>query len=303
MKHTNSPPPSRENASLSDLIRKPYWLRRPMAHEGKQEQVKEQLNSVHTVCTEAKCPNRGECFAHGTATFLVMGAVCTRRCIFCSVGKGVVKPLDWGEIDRVVEAAVSMQLHHLVITSVTRDDLPDGGASFFAKLVNVARERINDITIELLIPDMQGDHAALSAVFASRPDVLNHNVETVPSLYHTVRPQADYRQSLSVLRSASEAELLTKSGMMVGLGESKKDVFSVMDDLAGAGCSIVTIGQYLQPTPEQTPVVRYVTPEEFKEYRDYGEKKDLHVVAGPFVRSSYNALKIMKEYNGNLRRT
>ena len=271
-----------------------------MAHQGKQEQVKQLLNDVRTVCAEARCPNRGECFAQGTATFLVMGAVCTRRCIFCSVEKGGVEPLDWGEIDRVVEAAKSMQLQHLVITSVTRDDLLDGGASFFAKLVSVVREQCNGVSIELLIPDMQGDPAALSTVFGSRPDVLNHNVETAPSLYKTVRPQANYRQSLLVLKGASEAELITKSGMMVGLGETNREVFSVIDDLAEAGCSIITIGQYLQPTSKQTPVVRYVTPDEFALFRDYGEKNNLHIVAGPFVRSSYNALKIMEEYNVKL---
>lgn len=288
--------PNKTDTSV-EIKRKPHWLRRPMAHQGKQEQVKEQLADIHTVCAEARCPNRGECFAHGTATFLVMGAVCTRRCVFCSVDKGEVKPLDRGEIGRVIEAAKSMRLHHMVITSVTRDDLPDGGASFFAELVGAVREKLKGTSVELLIPDMQGDHNALSTIFDCRPDVLNHNVETVPSLYETVRPVADYHRSLSVLKSASQAGLVTKSGLMVGLGESKQDVFSVMDDMARAGCAIVTIGQYLQPTPNQTPVARYVTPEEFSEYRTYGEKNKLHVVAGPFVRSSYNALKIMKEYN------
>lgn len=294
--------PSQKSASVSDPVRKPAWLRRPMAHQGKQNRIREHIkcNEVHTVCNEARCPNRGECFAHGTATFLVMGAICTRKCAFCSVGKGVASPLDWNEINRVIEATESMGLQHLVVTSVTRDDLPDGGGAFFAELVRTVRRKLPGVTIELLIPDMQGDSEALSMVFQSRPDVLNHNVETIPALYASVRPQADYQRSLRVLGMASEAGLLTKSGLMVGLGEEDTAVLSVLDDLASAGCKIVTIGQYLRPTPEQIAVQNYVSPEVFRKYASEGKKRGLLVVAAPFVRSSYNALKTMEECVSNM---
>jgi lipoyl synthase len=276
--------------------RKPGWLKRPIAFQGKQQQVQEQIAAagLHTVCREARCPNRSECFARGTATFLVMGAVCTRGCIFCSVGKGAPASLDWSEIDRIVDAAGSMKLGHVVITSVTRDDLPDGGASFLATLVEAFRSALPAVTVELLIPDLGGSEDALAVVFKSRPAVLNHNVETVPSLYPVIRPQADYRRSLAVLRQSAAAGLVTKSGLMVGLGEKPEEIQAVLDDLHTCGCAIVTIGQYLQPSPEQTAVVTYVSPEQFKTYQEYGEKKGVfRVVSGPFVRSSYNAAEVV----------
>lgn len=283
------------------LPRKPEWLKRPMAHNGRQRQVIENLTAcgLHTVCAEAKCPNRGECFSRGTATFLVMGRVCTRRCAFCGIAKGSVEPLDMTEIDRVVSSIRSMKIRHAVITSVTRDDLPDGGARFFAQMVAALRRELPGVTAELLIPDFQGDPEALSVVFDSRPDILNHNVETVPSLYCRVRPQADYERSLCLLRSANSAGLRAKSGLMVGLGESFEEVCKVLDDLESCGCRVVTIGQYLQPSPHQVPVESYVAPERFRGYAMYGERHGLmRVVAGPFVRSSYRAAEILEEISG-----
>ncbi|MBN1577598.1 MAG: lipoyl synthase [Chitinispirillaceae bacterium] len=278
--------------------RKPSWLKRSMAFGGKQGQVRRLLAAfgLRTVCSEAKCPNRSECYAQGTATFLVMGPVCTRNCSFCSVMKGSPMPLSKDEINRVVEAVRAMKLHHVVITSVTRDDLCDGGASFFAEMVAAFRRNAAGVTIELLIPDLKGDPDALATVLRSRPDILNHNVETVPSLYRTIRPQADYHRSLLVLQRASRFGLATKSGLMVGLGESPEEVFSVLDDLKTCGCRVVTIGQYLQPSPHQTPVKAFISPQQFKVFAAYGEKTGIpKVVAGPFVRSSYHASKIMEE--------
>ena len=284
-------------ASSERQQRKPFWLRRPIAFQGKQHQVNQQIDAsgLHTVCKEARCPNRSECFARGTATFLVMGSVCTRGCAFCSVDKGIADSLDWSEIDRVVDAARTMKLCHVVVTSVTRDDLPDGGASFFRALVGAFRSALPEVTIELLIPDLKGDAGALEMVFSSRPDILNHNVETVPSLYSSIRPQAAYYRSLEVLRSAAGAGLVTKSGLMVGMGESPREIFDVLDDLHQCGCSIVTIGQYLQPSPRQTAVIEYVSLEQFDAYRVYGEQKGIaRVSAGPFVRSSYHAAGIIE---------
>lgn len=276
---------------------KPSWLKRPMAFSGKQGLVRNllKLHGLHTVCYEARCPNRSECHARGTATFLVMGPLCTRQCRFCSVTKGAPASLDRGEIGRVVNAVRAMNLRHAVITSVTRDDLPDGGAAFFAELVTVFRRDLPGVTIELLIPDFNGATEALTEVFRSRPDILNHNVETVPSLYATIRPQADYFRSLSVLRRAAESGLVTKSGLMVGLGESPQEICKVLDDLKSCGCKAVTIGQYLQPSELQIGVKEYISPQQFEEYARYGRKAGISmVIAGPFIRSSYHASKIME---------
>ena len=281
--------------------RKPSWLKRPIAFRGKNKQVQNHLitHGLHTVCSEAGCPNRSECFARGTATFLVMGPICSRHCSFCNVSKGTPLPLDWDEINRVVKATREMNLRHVVITSVTRDDIPDGGAAFFAELVSVFRRDLPGVTIELLIPDFNGESGALATVIESRPDILNHNIETVPSLYASVRPQADYSRSLSVLQHAARTGLVTKSGLMVGLGESPQEVFSVLDDLKASGCSIVTIGQYLQPSKLQTGVKAYISPQQFEEYAGYGGKTGIsRVFAGPFVRSSYHASEIMESLAG-----
>lgn len=278
--------------------RKPKWLRRPMAFQGRQWHIQASLDAagLHTVCSEARCPNRSECYARGTATFLVMGPVCTRRCRFCSVKQGTAGDVDINEIERVVRAACSMHLCHVVVTSVTRDDLPDGGAFFFSGLVYALRRELPHSTIELLIPDMQGNEKALARVFDCRPDVLNHNIETVPSRYREIRPQADYRRSLTVLQRAADSGLVTKSGLMVGLGEQEDEVYGVLDDLHACGCSIVTIGQYLQPSPFQVPVGSYISPSQFNKFSDYGEGKGIRrVVAGPFVRSSYHASEVLRD--------
>lgn len=289
-------PPDNRSSSGDAPLRKPEWLKRKIAYAGKHLHVQNLVASsgLHTVCREASCPNRSECYSNGTATFLVMGAVCTRRCRFCGVGKGAVAPLDWTEIERVVEAVRTMQLRHAVITSVTRDDLDDGGASFFAKLVETFRRELPEVTVELLIPDLGGDVASLQTVFESRPDILNHNIETVPSLYAVMRPQADYARSLKVLHLAALQGLVVKSGMMVGLGESAGEVCGVLDDLFANGCSIVTIGQYLQPSPGQHPVAEYVNPEQFERYKEYGMALGFKaVLSGPFVRSSYHAADLI----------
>ncbi len=278
--------------------RKPTWLRRPIITSGgKYGQVKKCFSSqgLHTVCSEAKCPNRSECFSAGTATFLIMGAKCTRNCTFCSITKGTPDPIDRDEINRVVEASRAMRLKHIVITSVTRDDLPDGGAAFFADTVAAIRSNLEGVTIELLIPDLKGDEKALQTVVESRPDIINHNIETVPSLYREIRPQADYKRSIFVLQYSAQSGIITKSGFMVGLGETSKEVFAVLDDLQECGCKIVTIGQYLQPTALQTVVKEYIFPQKFVEYAEYGRKAGIReVFAGPFVRSSYHAADFIK---------
>ena len=247
---------------------------------------------LHTVCQEAKCPNIWECYAHQTATFLIMGSRCTRNCRFCSVAPGPPEPLDPQEPTRVAEAAARMGLKYAVVTSVTRDDLPDGGAAHFAATIRELRRLIPETRIEVLIPDFQGDRAALLTVLEARPDVLNHNIESVPRLYPQVRPQADYLRSLALLKRAREFDpaLATKSGMMLGLGEETPEVRRTLQDLRAADCRILTLGQYLQPSPEHLPVVRYVTPEEFENWRTSAlEMGFAEVASGPFVRSSYHA--------------
>jgi len=253
---------------------------------------------VHTVCQSARCPNVGECFGRGTATFMILGEVCTRNCRFCVVDHGKPMPLDAEEPQRVAEAARWLGLRHVVVTSVTRDDLPDGGAAHFAATVAAVRERLPGATVEVLTPDFRGDRAAVQAVAAARPEVFNHNVETVPRLYPEVRPQADYQRSLRVLQwarvacRAQEASpgLVTKSGLMVGLGETGEEVAAVLSDLRGAGVDAVTIGQYLQPTREHYPVAEYVRPEVFQDYQRAALAMGFsHVLSGPLVRSSYHA--------------
>ena len=245
---------------------------------------------LQTVCQSAHCPNIGECFAHGTATFMVLGRVCTRRCRFCAVGHGRPEPVDSGEPARVAEAAVALGLRHVVVTSVTRDDLADEGSGQFAATIE-AIGAASDATIEVLVPDFHGRVECLERVLAARPDVFNHNVETVPRLYPRVRPEADYRRSLGVLRYAHDhGDAATKSGLMVGLGESHDEVCQVMADLRAAGCDALTMGQYLRPSESHLEVERFVTPEEFDTYREEAEGLGFAAVAaGPFVRSSYHA--------------
>jgi lipoic acid synthetase len=270
----------------------PVWLKKPLAYSGKQNVVHNEIKKygLHTVCQEAKCPNRGECFSRGTATFLILGENCTRNCTFCSVSHNPPGELNNKEPEHLVNAVKTMGLKHVVITSVTRDDLPDGGASVFSQIVYRLREQIPSVTIELLIPDLQGSDEALQVVFQSRPDILNHNIETVPSLYAQIRPQAQYHRSLEVLRKAASTGLITKSGMMVGLGEKTDAVLEAMSDLREHGCTILTIGQYLQPTSRQIPVQEFITPSTFEMYKSEGLKMGFTAVySGPFIRSSYRA--------------
>lgn len=247
---------------------------------------------LHTVCQEAHCPNIAECFGRGTVTFMILGDVCTRGCRFCAVRHGRSARLDPDEPERVAEAAARLGLHHVVVTSVTRDDLPDGGAGQFAVTVRAVRQRLPAATVEVLIPDFNGSRAALETVLAAGPDVVNHNLETVPRLYPQVRPQADYRRSLGVLAwaKACAPQMLTKSGLMLGLGERAVEVVQVLYDLRQARCDLLTLGQYLQPTDRQIPVVRYVPPAEFSWYEDKAESLGFRgVAAGPLVRSSRRA--------------
>lgn len=274
--------------------RKPPWLRaRAPVGEGyfRTRRILGDLG-LSTVCEEAMCPNVGECWGHATATFLLMGEVCTRSCGFCAVKHGAPERLDPDEPRRVAEAAARLGLKHVVVTSVNRDDLPDGGAGHFAATARALKERVPDCTVEVLIPDFQGDEQALATVVASPIDVLDHNIETVPSLYPRVRPGARYERSLGVLQTARrmKPELRVKSGVMVGLGETRDELYQVFAELARAGCDILTVGQYLRPTRDHLPVARFVPPEEFEEYRRVALGLGFrHVESGPLVRSSYHA--------------
>jgi lipoic acid synthetase len=245
---------------------------------------------LHTVCEEARCPNLWECWNRGTATFMILGDVCTRSCGFCAVKTGRPADLDWDEPRRVAEAVRAMGLKHAVITSVNRDELPDGGATVFAETIRAIRALDSECRVEVLIPDFQGSEAALATVLAVAPDILTHNTETVPRLYPSVRPQARYERSLDLLQRADAAGAVTKTGLMIGLGETVGELLDVCADLRRVGCDILTVGQYLQPTREHLPVSRYYTPEEFD---DLGERARAlgftHVEAGPLVRSSYHA--------------
>ena len=247
---------------------------------------------LHTVCQSASCPNIGECFSKGTATFMILGDICTRNCGFCGVHSGVPSPADPDEPSRVGDASTRMGLKYVVVTSVTRDDLADGGSGQFAETIRQIRAKIPESKVEVLIPDFGGDWDALRTVLDAEPFVLNHNVETVPRLYPMVRPSANYERSLTLIETAKHAKpyIYTKSGFMVGLGESKEEVIQVLRDLRSRGCDIVTIGQYLRPSKNNLPVVEYIHPALFDEYKAIGDEMGFHYVAsGPFVRSSYHA--------------
>jgi len=274
--------------------RKPDWLRVKLTQNEQYWRIKALMRgqALHTVCEEAMCPNLGECWGRGTATFLLLGDICTRSCRFCNVKTGRPLPLDEDEPRRVAESVQEMQLRHVVLTSVDRDDQPDGGAHIFANTIREIRRLQPGCTIEVLIPDFKGSRQALAMVMEARPDILNHNIETVPRLSRWVRPQARYERSLDVLRMARELAptVLTKSGLMVGLGETWDEVLAVMDDLRGVQVDILTIGQYLQPTKAHLPVARFYTPEEFKQLADEGYARGFKwVESGPLVRSSYHA--------------
>ncbi len=271
----------------------PVWIRERKLRLGDLHEVRGVMSRgrLHTVCDEARCPNRSECFSRGTATFLIMGDTCTRACRYCSIAHGKPLPLDPGEPREVASAAVAMGLRHVVVTSVDRDDLADGGAAHFAAVVHELRSLAPAPTIEVLTPDFRGDMGAVDAVIAAGPDVYNHNVETVPRLYPAVRRSGRYRWALEVLErvSGSAPELVSKSGLMVGLGETRDELQATLRDLAAVRCRVVTIGQYLRPTSAQVLVARYWTPAEFAELESYGRAIGLEVIAGPFVRSSYHA--------------
>jgi lipoic acid synthetase len=279
--------------------RKPPWLKIRLSQLRDTTKVKSILNvtSLHTVCEEARCPNLGECFSSGTATILILGKVCTRKCGFCAVERGIPVAPDESEPERVAEAISRMHLGYVVITSVTRDDLADGGASVFAGTIRSIRSLESKIKIEVLIPDFKGDKAALATVLKESPDVLNHNVETISRLYSQVRPQADYGRSLELLKRVKEynPRMKTKSGFMLGLGETREEVLDLLRDLKKAGCDFLTLGQYLQPRPDRLPVVEYVPPEIFQEYKKIGEEMGFKSVAsGPFVRSSFHASEMFE---------
>ncbi len=286
--------PMTEPVGPSGRRRLPSWLKRRIDSVGHGHSVRHELakGGLHTVCEEARCPNRAECFGRGTATFLILGNVCTRGCRFCGITKGTPPPPDPGEPERVAEAARSLGLDYVVVTSVTRDDLPDGGAGHFAAVVRALRTALPQAGIEVLIPDFQGRRSSLALVAESAPDVVNHNIETVPRLYPTIRPTASFSRSIDLLREIRTmfSGLVTKSGMMIGLGEAPEEVLEAMDAVREAGCTILTIGQYLQPGTDQVPVHTFVAPEQFEFYAERGRAMGLpRVVAGPFVRSSYRA--------------
>ena len=283
---------------MPERARLPEWLKRPAPDPAALVRMKRLVDGLqlHTVCESANCPNQGECFSQGTATFMILGDICTRNCTFCAVESGRPKPLDASEPEHLVEAVKRLGLKHVVITSVTRDDLDDGGAAQFAECIEAIRDYDPSVTVEVLIPDLQGSLPALKIVLDSSPTILNHNVETVPRLYLEVRPQADYERSIELLGrvKVEEPAILTKSGLMVGLGETHQEVIEVMQDLREADCDFLTIGQYLQPSRQHHQVIRFIPPAEFDEYRRIGEGMSFRSVASaPFVRSSFHAAEML----------
>lgn len=278
-----------------DVHPRPDWLRVKFLGGERYQGVKRIMRTLdlHTVCESARCPNMGECWEHGTATFMILGDICTRACGFCAVPSGKpAGPPDEEEPLRVAEAAARMRLRYVIVTSVNRDDQPDGGARIFARTILEIRNRIPGCKVEVLIPDFRGDWTALETVLKAEPDILNHNTETVPRLYRQVRKGALYERSLELLRRSKQTrpDIPTKTGMMLGLGEEKEEVLATMRELAAQGTDILTLGQYLQPTREHLPVIRFVHPDEFAEYKRLGEQMGFkHVEAGPLVRSSYHA--------------
>ena len=282
---------------MAGYARRPEWLKLRPLNPTILNEMRRLMRGLklHTVCESAQCPNRTECFAEGTATFMILGDICTRNCTFCAVKHGKPQAPDSPEPEHIVGAVNKLGLRYVVITSVTRDDLPDGGASQFAQTITAIHNYEPDIRVEALIPDFGGSLAALRTVVDAHPAVLNHNVETVPRLYPEVRPQAKYERSLELLKQSKRLNngILTKSGFMLGLGESRQEVIEVMADLRQADCHILTIGQYLQPSLEHHELVRYIPPEEFEEYANIGKQLGFwHVVSGPLVRSSFHAAEV-----------
>jgi len=276
-----------------------YWLRRKLPDQkviNKMENLFKDLN-LHTVCDSALCPNRGECFKNGTATFMIMGDVCSRNCQFCAVKKGKPLPLDPKEPIHIAQAAKYLKLKHVVVTSVTRDDLLDGGAEHFTQTVIAIKNLLPKSTVEILIPDFQGSREALQKVIEVHPEVINHNIETIERLYSSVRPIADYKTSLQLIKRVKigNQDIITKSGIMLGLGEKKEEVVIAMKDLRKVNCDLLTIGQYLRPSPQHLKVKEYIHPDEFEVYRKIGISLGFkHVLSGPLVRSSYRSGEILQ---------
>lgn len=285
---------SKVESEQSEKLKRPEWLKVKLPSGQNYSELKELManSNLNTVCEEARCPNIAECWNHRTATFMILGDTCTRSCGFCNVKVGMPNNLDIFEPLRVAKAVEKLQLKHVVITSVNRDELKNGGAEIFSDTIVKIRERLEDCTIEILIPDFKGEDSAFEILMQNPPDILNHNMETVPRLYHAVRPQAKYIRSLELIQWFKNRGLKTKSGIMVGIGEQPGEVLELMKDLASYGCDILTIGQYMQPSKNHLPVERFVTLEEFAMYKEEGLKMGFKIVeSGPLVRSSYHADK------------
>lgn len=285
-----------------DMLHHPSWLKVRLRQGPNYLELKRlvQEHRLHTICESAQCPNIWECWEQRTATFLILGDVCTRSCGFCAVKTGrPAAGLDWGEPERVALAVRQLGLKHAVITSVNRDERADGGAPIFAETIRAVRRQNPGTSVEVLIPDFKGSESSLMTVLEAHPDILNHNLETVPRLYRRVRPQAQYAQSLELLDRAKRSGATTKTGIMVGLGETEEEIMAVMADVAGVGCDILTIGQYLQPTKAHLPVERFYHPDEFAAFKVEGERLGIrHVEAGPLVRSSYHAASQVEQVVG-----
>jgi lipoic acid synthetase len=280
--------------------RLPEWVRRTVLNTDENRQVRSILKEqkLNTICESGRCPNKGECWARGTATYLLMGSLCTRTCKFCSVNKGMPEALDADEPQRVAEASRQMGLRHVVLTSVNRDDLPDQGSNHFARTITALKELIPDVNVEVLTPDFQGREDCVATVLAANPVVFNHNIETVPRLYRKVRPGSKYDRSLKVLEIAKRLrpDIPTKSGIMLGLGETREEILEVLRDMRAIDVDFLTLGQYLRPSREQLPVQRYVTPEEFDELGAEAWKLGFKMVhSGPLVRSSYHAEELAEQ--------
>lgn len=288
----SSPRANADGTGETKELRLPPWLRRPLPAGRSFQDTRSLVGDLRlaTVCQGAKCPNIAECFSCGTATFMLLGEVCTRNCAFCNITPGKPEMPDPTEPERVAKASATLGLRHVVLTSVTRDDLPDGGSAHFAATIQAIRSALPKSTIEVLIPDFQGCEDALNTVIKAAPHVINHNVETHPALYSRIRPQADFAQSLTLLQRVAAAGLHAKSGFMVGLGETDDDVRDLLGELKGAGCSMVTIGQYMRPSRQHPPVERYVHPDQFEAYAQWGKEMGItYVFSAPLVRSSYQA--------------
>jgi lipoyl synthase len=275
-----------------NIQRKPTWLKIKLASSGEYSKVKQivEKHQLHTICKSGDCPNMGDCWGRGIATFIILGNICTRACKFCNVTTGKPLPIDWNEAERVAESINLMGLKHAVITSVDRDDLNDFGASFWAHTIKMIKQKNPEVTLEVLVPDFQGNLSFLDKVIGAKPEIISHNLETVRKLTTFVRTKAQYDTSLQVIGHISKSNVTSKSGIMLGLGETEVEILETMDDLINVGCQVLTIGQYLQPTKNNYPVHEYIHPDKFKEYKEIGLNKGFKIVeSAPLVRSSYHA--------------